>query len=91
MRSHRDLSITQHERIAESLLVDCDPPGRLGRYRGCGALAGERCTSLATGQPLEGLGAHVDRLRRAREARRSSLPSPRPAPGETAGAEPTSA
>lgn len=90
MRSHRDLSIVQRERIAESLLVDCDPPGLPGRFRGCGAPRGQRCTSLATGLPLEGLGAHVDRLRRAREARRSSppsevVPSPRPS------GEPTSA
>ncbi|WP_337830557.1 hypothetical protein [Pseudonocardia sp. TMWB2A] len=89
MRSHRDLSMVQHERIAESLLVDCDPPGRLGRFRGCGARAGERCTSLATGAPLEGLGAHVDRLRRAREAPRSSPPSPRPSTEDSPAVSPS--
>lgn len=88
MRSHVDLSMVQRLRIAESLLVDCDPPGRLGRFRGCGARVGERCTSLATGAPLEGLGAHVDRLRRAREARRSSPPSSPPIPEQAAPTSP---
>lgn len=78
MRRHYDLSMDQRLRIAESLTVACDPPGRLSRHRGCGAPAGERCRNLATGQPLQGLGAHVGRLYRAREARPSHCPRSSP-------------
>ena len=56
--SHRDPSMPQAQRIAWSKLVPC-PPRR--SRRGCGAPAGTRCTSLANGQPLGGLGTHVAR------------------------------
>lgn len=79
MRRHTDLSHDQRLRIAESLLVPCDPPGPAGRHRGCGSPPGQRCRNVHTGLPLEGLGAHVGRLQRARAARRGPRPEPVPA------------
>lgn len=77
MRRHTDLSMSQAQRIAESKLVPCPMPHT---RRGCGARPGQRCRSLATGRPLGGLGAHVDRLEAARQSRRSTRNPAQPAP-----------
>lgn len=60
---HTRPTITQLQRIAESKRVPCRPRST---GRGCGVPAGEQCVNLAPGpnygEPLGGLGAHVDRL-----------------------------